>query len=169
MFPCGVSFRVRLGYLTVVILWMAIIYAGSSDRHSFEHSSRIFGPFLKWIFPQLTERELEEVIFGVRKIGHLTEYAILAILLWLAIKPQVENRLSAGQRFGISFSVVFLYAIADELHQTFVPTRRGSGIDVLFDSIGGLCGLAFVWSISQLRVRKNTGVKVRDRLSSGHD
>lgn len=61
------------------------------------------------------------------KIAHLIEYAVLYALLFRAKK----NHLFSG-------AVSILYAISDEYHQTFVPTRHGLLTDVLIDSLGVL-------------------------------
>lgn len=36
----------------------------------------------------------------------------------------------------IALIITLLYAVIDEIHQTFVPTREGTVRDVLIDSIG---------------------------------
>jgi len=44
-----------------------------------------------------------------------------------------------------ALGVVFLYAISDEVHQAFVPTRQASTADVLIDTLGGGAGLVLIW------------------------
>jgi len=71
--------------------------------------------------------------FFVFKSLHVIEYAALFGLLLRAIaggkKPTHTQYL-----YAFIFSV--LYAISDELHQTFVPTREGTLRDVLIDTTG---------------------------------
>jgi len=45
-----------LQILAAVLIWMALIFSASSDSHSYEHSSRFVEPFLRWLFPHLSER-----------------------------------------------------------------------------------------------------------------
>jgi VanZ family protein len=66
----------------------------------------------------------------LRKAGHMTEFAIFAILLWRALR----NDLAA-------FYGAVLYAASDEVHQAFVRGRHGSPIDVGIDAIGIAIGL----------------------------
>ena len=66
--------------------------------------------------------------------GHFFEFMVLALLSFRALNNSfprwgVRNVFYAG-----SFSVFF--AIGDELHQAFVPTRFCSGYDVLADVLG---------------------------------
>lgn len=70
-----------------------------------------------------------QIDFPVRKLAHLTEYALLGLALayWRRIYVFV-------QLLG-SF-----YAASDELHQLFVPGRAGRIGDVLIDSLGVLIG-----------------------------
>ena len=66
----------------------------------------------------------------LRKGAHLTEYAILMILL-------LRTRIPAK----LAFVLGVLYASSDEWHQTYVAGREGRPRDVVIDSIGLLTGL----------------------------
>ena len=125
---------------------MAIIFTGSSDSHSYEHSSRFFEPFLHWLFPQMSQDNVERIHHAFRKCGHLTEYAILAWLLFRALH-QSKNPLPewSWPRVGGALLVVFLYGATDEFHQIYVPTRTPHFTDVLIDTAGGAIGLLVLW------------------------
>jgi VanZ family protein len=66
----------------------------------------------------------------LRKGAHMTEYAVLAVLLARAL-----GREAPALALGI------LYAASDELHQAFVRGRHASPIDVAIDAVGLLVGL----------------------------
>jgi VanZ family protein len=68
----------------------------------------------------------------LRKLAHTFEYAVLGALLVRAL-----------DRPGLAFGLGVLYAASDELHQTFVPGRHGSPIDVAIDSVGIALGIVF--------------------------
>jgi len=70
----------------------------------------------------------------LRKIAHISEYGILAFLIWRAIFHSIRINLSKTYAWSGAFS--FIYAISDEIHQIFVPTRHGSILDILIDGIG---------------------------------
>ena len=80
---------------------------------------------------------------AVRKAAHVTEYAILALLLYRAMRrtlersPEIWCRQCAGWAFGIAL----IYAASDEWHQSFVPSRGGTIHDVLIDGAGAALGL----------------------------
>ena len=46
--------------------------------------------------------------------------------------------------FSISLILSLIYAVTDEIHQTFVPTREGRFRDVIIDLIGILIMYTFI-------------------------
>ena len=125
---------------------MALIFSGSSDSHSYEHSSRLIVPFLHWLFPHMTQTHVDQIHHLIRKCCHLTEYAVLALLLWRALHLS-KNKLPAWSwpKVGGTLLLVFLYAASDEFHQSFVPTRTALVSDVFIDTAGGAIGLLVLW------------------------
>jgi VanZ family protein len=140
-------------YWVPVAVWMVVIYSASSDTKSFEHSSRILAPILQWLMPQLSEEVVSHVVFIIRKFAHLTEYAILALLLWRALRKPVRNdtRPWSWIQAGLAILVVALYAGSDEIHQLFVPHREGKIADVMIDTSGGVAGILLLWAAGRLR------------------
>lgn len=139
-----------------VLAWMTVIFSASSDAHSYEHSSRFLEPFLHWLFPNISEDAIHSVHHLVRKCGHLTEYAILGLLVWRALH-QSKNQLPAWSWPKVcgTLFVVFLYASTDEFHQIFVPTRTPMVSDVFIDTAGAAIALAVLWLIHCLRKPRN--------------
>src|SRR5687768_13735069 len=75
----------------------------------------------------------------LRKIAHAAEYAVLGALL-----------VRATGRAGLAVGLGTLYAISDEVHQSFVPGRLGSPLDVALDAVGVLVGVA-LWQMVRSR------------------
>jgi VanZ family protein len=134
---------------------MALIFSASSDANSFERSSRIIGPLLHWLFPQMPDDTMHFIILLVRKCAHLTEYAVLALLLWRALrKPMKDNpRPWVWREARFALLIVALYAASDEFHQIFVPTRTAQVSDVFVDTAGGAGGLLALWAFGHRRKR----------------
>ena len=63
----------------------------------------------------------------LRKAAHMTEYGVLALLWWRALRTRspVPGML-----------VALAYSVTDEVHQTFVTGRHGAPVDVLIDGVG---------------------------------
>lgn len=147
--------RTLVIYWLPILLWMAVIFSASSDRNSFEHSSRIVAPFLRWLLPHISEQAVEWGVLVVRKAAHLTEYAILAVLVW-RLMARLSPRPKEVWRWpnaGRTLLVVLLYAASDEFHQSFVPSRQASVWDVLLDTTGGFLALILIWVIGRWRHR----------------
>jgi VanZ family protein len=147
--------RAFLKYWLPPLVWMAVIFSASADSKSTEHSSRYFEPLLRWLFPQMSPEHVGQIHYAFRKFCHLAEYAVLAWLLWRAIrKPGKNNPRPWGwAEAGAALSIVVLYAATDEFHQAFVPTRTAQLSDVFVDAAGGAAGLFAVWIFGRLRKR----------------
>src|SRR5438046_10764390 len=76
--------RFFLKYLLPLLIWLCVIFVGSTDLMSAEQTSRFLVPFLRWLKPDISTEALAQVHFFVRKLGHISEYAILAVLVWRA-------------------------------------------------------------------------------------
>lgn len=140
---------------------MAFISFASTGSFSAGNTSRIIGPLVLWLFPD-TSPETMLVIHGVtRKIAHLTEYALLGILAARAFRGSPGERLRA-RWFVASLALIVVYALIDEYHQSFVPSRTGSIYDSLIDMTGGLAALVIVrrrgWFSSPRRRASNSPV-----------
>jgi VanZ family protein len=96
-----------------VVLWAALIFAFSS-------------------IPSLSSG-LGAWDLVLRKLAHLTEYAILGLLLVRALSHPAVAILAGA-----------LYATSDEVHQHFVRGRHAAWYDVVLDTVGVTLGvLAF--------------------------
>ncbi len=137
-----------------VILWMMLIFVGSTDLLSSGRTSRFIGPVLRWLKPDVTEEQIRFVQMIVRKTGHLTEYAILAALILRALRDMEDRR--HALRVALLLSIA--YAASDELHQSFVATRQGSVWDVVIDAVGAALG-AGLWEAWNRRGLTRTNFK----------
>jgi len=135
-----------------VILWMALIFTFSTDWFAAPNTSSFFGPLLSWLIPGISAETIQIVHAALRKLGHWTEYFTLAILLGTACKDQWPKQ-TRRSRFIATVMIAILYAISDEWHQSFVPSRGASAIDVTIDACGAICG-AF-WTLHFGRTRAN--------------
>ncbi|CAN5510279.1 hypothetical protein BH18VER1_BH18VER1_21220 [soil metagenome] len=118
---------------------MALIFIASTDLMSAQHTSRFIGPFLHWLRSDISPDTITAVQLVVRKAAHLTEYAILAMLLTRAFRLTSQMRpVDLAVRV---IAVCACYAALDEFHQFFVVSRTGSPVDVLIDLCGATFGL----------------------------
>lgn len=94
----------------------------------------------------LSSRSTIPVPFGpsaelISIAGHFAVYAVLAMLLRWAIE---SLNLTGRRRFVLALTGAVAYGLTDEWHQSFVPGRDASVLDIMVDGIGALRGLVAV-------------------------
>jgi VanZ family protein len=127
-----------------VLLWATVIFLFSTEHFAAPQSSRILGPLLNWLFPGITPEQFASVQFVVRKLGHWFEYLILAVLLYRALHAESGGR-SAVRPGVMTIAFALVWAITDEFHQSLVPSRTASIVDVIIDGFGALCGTFWMY------------------------
>lgn len=144
-----------LKYWLPVVLWMAVVFGASSDAQSGQHSSRIIEPVLRWLFPQMSAAARDDVVFACRKVAHVTEYGIFALLLWRALRRPVRRdpRPWSWPQARLAVLLAAIYAATDEFHQAFVPTREARVHDVVIDTCGAALALWLLWAWGRWRRR----------------
>jgi VanZ family protein len=142
-----------LRYWLPVILWMTVIFLASSDTMSSDRTSRILGPLLHLLFPWMSEALVGNIAFGIRKLAHLTEYGLLGLLLWRALRKPVVNdsRPWSWPLMRRTVLLAALYAGTDEFHQVFVPSREARIHDVTIDTCGATVALLVLWTLGRWR------------------
>ncbi len=144
----------RLSRYGPLVVWAALIFIGSTSLLSGSNTSALVRPVL-WLFPHASEATLALIHFIVRKTGHFTEYAILALLAARAFRTSAREFLRT-RWFWVSLLFVVAYSLSDEFHQSFVPSRTASIYDSMIDSAGGLTALVLL-AVRTRRVRTGSG------------
>jgi len=126
--------RGLIPWLPAVVI-MGLIFAASSTP--------------SWKVPDFGSLDL-----SVKKIGHIMAYAALA----LAFLRGLRNPNPSGRAIALALCAIF--AVTDEIHQSFVPGRNAAWYDVVIDSGGAWAGL-LLWSrwtlLQRLTVHKPSG------------
>lgn len=118
---------------SLVLIWMAIIFAFSHHANS----------------GRVTEEYLGVINVPIRKLGHLSEYAILFALLRWAF-----DSINYGAKSFAAILIAVAYALTDEWHQSFVPGRSASAHDCLIDTIGVLLGTTtYILTLNLINMR----------------
>ncbi len=146
--------RPFLKYWLPLLIWLSVIFAGSTNVMSAEQTSRYMVPFLLWLKPGMSARQVWTVVIVVRKCAHLIEYTVLALLLWRALRSIPALQAKSLMVFGAALLGCALFAASDEFHQTFVKSRTPSVRDVLLDIGGALVGLLIGVSFARGRPKK---------------
>ncbi len=139
----------RLSRYGPLILWAAFIFIGSTDLLSAANTGGVLVRPVLWLFPHASERTVAIYQFATRKAGHITEYFIFALLCARAFRTS-SRELLRHRWFLASLLLVVVYALSDEFHQSFYPSRTASIYDSMIDSVGGLAAL-FLLAIRRRR------------------
>jgi VanZ family protein len=143
-----------LKYWLPVLIWVSVIFVGSTSVMSTEHTSRYIVPFVLWLKPGMSQRAIWMIHVVARKSTHVSEYAILALLLWRALRSVPALRTKTLMVCGAALVGCSVVAASDEFHQTFVKSRTPSVRDVLLDVVGALLGLLIGWSFARRHPEK---------------
>jgi VanZ family protein len=142
-----------------VFIWLGVIFLGSIDLMSAEHTSRFIVPFLRWLKPDISPEALASIHFIVRKCAHLGEYAVLALLLLRAAIFMTNLGRSMLICYVSVWVACLFVAVTDEFHQTFVASRSASVRDILIDSGGAILGLLISAGLGMGRSTRLNGHK----------
>lgn len=99
------------------LIWMVIIFYFSSRLRT-----SVTGEFL-----------FDFIFF---KGLHMIEYAVLYFLLFRSFYSINNSQLTINNKLLFPIILSVFYALSDEIHQTFVPTREGKTRDVIIDTAG---------------------------------
>ena len=142
--------------IIIVILWLLVIFVFSSMNENTSHiqSQKV----VQKIYTNKQTVENNKIIKKnkydqkIRKIAHVTEFAILNILL-VNLIYQLKEKFKLKYLI-ISIILTFVYACTDEIHQIFVQGRTSSFIDVLIDTIGAIITSLIIYIIYKINIHK---------------
>ena len=134
-----------------VLIWMAVIFYGSNQQG----------------LPTASSGMLDLLI---KKTGHVIEYALMGLLAARAwhgsLTPTSDGQTADPHREHtfdnpgwmkpaiLAVALGCLYAISDEVHQLFVPTRNGQIRDVILDAAAVTLGVSLLWLWRRLWSRR---------------
>jgi VanZ family protein len=133
-----------LKYWGPPLIWMSAIFFFSTDNFSGENTGSLLHKITGILYPGISRELFDSIHFLIRKAGHFTEYAILALLLFRAFRSGVGARWRWSWAL-ISLLIVIVYALSDEYHQSFTRNRTPSIYDSMTDTYGAVTALFFLW------------------------
>jgi VanZ family protein len=154
------NFSSRFVYWIPAICVAIMISLFSTHYFSADQTGRVIIPFLRWLFPSITDRGLHVSHILIRKMAHVTEFGIFSTAVFHGLR---------GPRHGwrwdwavLTLAIAAAYAGLDEWHQSFVPLREPRVRDVMIDSLGALLAQVIVWvyAIWRRSPAGSTGLRV---------
>ena len=149
--PSAAGWRWALSVWTPVLVMVAVICVESTDLFSAKNTSSFLRPILERWFGPIRDSSWDLYHHYLRKSGHFIGYGLVAFTFlraWLHTLdlrgplPLLAWRLQSTLLAILSTAFI---ASCDEYHQTFIPSRTGSPIDVLLDTAGACALCLLVW------------------------
>lgn len=137
----------------IIIILLALVFASifkfsSQDGETSSGLSKKVARKIVNIFPytkNLSEETKNKIVDRsqpiIRKGAHFSIYTSVGILIMTFVSTY---KLHLSKKLLISIGVGLVYAISDEIHQSFTPGRTPSAIDVGIDTAGVILGIILV-------------------------
>lgn len=149
--------RLIFGFLTFIWCLVIFSFSNATGNSSGSLSLKITHFVLSLFFPSFYELDiliqtniLEIMHLLIRKLAHMSEYAILYFFIYQYISTY-QLILIKTYIYPLVFSV--FYAMFDEFHQLFIDGRAGSIVDIGIDSLGALCMLLLIYIIEKILLK----------------
>jgi VanZ family protein len=139
----------------VTAAWAGIMSVLSTRAYSSSVTGSLLAQLLFLLHIHLTPQTFETFHALIRKLAHLTEYAIFGLLLYQSFEPRHPERWNTRGAFG-ALLVAGLFSLADEYHQSFVPGRNASLADCALDTAGALLGLILLYGGMRLQASRSS-------------
>jgi len=156
-----------------VVVWLGVIRLESTDLASASNTTGLLYKLISLVLPRADPVFVDHLDEVLRKTGHFVGYAILSALVFLALQKTNRDRFREVLRrpWGtylrdlwrpewccIGILATFATAAADEIHQSFIPSRTGRWQDVVIDTCGA-AAMQFVLYLLATRAAKRSGDK----------
>ncbi|MCQ2506206.1 MAG: VanZ family protein [Lachnospiraceae bacterium] len=159
----------KILFTALTIAWMGLIFFMSSRNaeQSTDDSNfviRLIGKIFHSDFEEWDSTKINDYLGSlsliVRKTAHAGEYAVLCFFAAQSFLQYSNTKFSSKLKMIIAgFVTSVLYAITDEIHQSFVPGRACMAGDVLIDSSGAFAMVILLMLFYVLR-QKTAGRKI---------
>jgi VanZ family protein len=136
-----------------VAVAIAIICVESTNALSSKNTSSWLRPVIEHWFGSIRDAAWDSFHHFLRKTGHFVGYGTVGFTFLRAWLHTLDRRGPTGLlawRVESSILAIFSTAIVascDEFHQTFLPDRTGTPVDVLLDTTGACALCLLVWLI----------------------
>ncbi|MGA3056161.1 MAG: VanZ family protein [Candidatus Korobacteraceae bacterium] len=175
------SFRTLAHRWWPVLVWLGVIRLESTDFASASNTSGVLYTVIAAVAPHVDESFVSRLDEILRKTGHFAGYGILSALVFLALKNTNYDRLRSLSRrtWGtclrdfwrwdwvlLAMLLTVVTAAADEIHQSFIPSRTGAWQDVLLDSCGAAVLQVIIYLLSLRAFNRRRARVEQPELSS---
>jgi VanZ family protein len=145
-----------------VAIAIAVICMESTGTFSAQNTSSWLRPIAEYWFGAIKDSTWEAFHHCLRKTGHFVGYGTVGFTFLRAWLHTLDRRGPTELLpFRLESSILAIFSTAivascDEFHQSFLPNRNGTPVDVLLDTAGASVLCLLVWLVCW---RKRTRVE----------
>lgn len=130
-----------------VLLWALLIAEMSTDDYGASMTLVWVNRAMRFLWPDIGAEAVLAAHAVIRKLAHLVEYAIFAVLLARALRSGTGPTMRSPTAAAIGMAAVL--ALLDEGNQSLSTARTGALLDCVIDVAGATVGALLVrgrWS-----------------------
>lgn len=121
---------------SAVVVWIAVIFLFSHQAYS----------------GAITETYLHDANIPIRKLAHITEFAILFLLTRHAMSQSNFSTGWGNTRLSVAaYLLTLANALFDEWHQSLVPGRSSTLSDATVDMCGAMLAWLAIYVLSKIK------------------
>jgi hypothetical protein len=120
--------RLWVAWFAVAACTFVILGLGGAEFGAAQ-TSRYMLPALRWLFPDLSIRTYLVLIVWIRKLAHVTEYALLGWLAFRAVWLSLLHQSALARVALLALGLAAAVALTDEIRHrssTTAPARPGT-------------------------------------------
>ncbi|MGI4757036.1 MAG: VanZ family protein [Janthinobacterium lividum] len=137
-----------------VVVCVLVLSGESTDTFSSAHTAGWLRHLAEALLGPIHQISWDNANFAVRKTGHFIGYGLVGLSwfrAWLLTwQPMFSRRTASTWRAYAASMAIFctlVCATADEVHQTYIPSRTGLVTDACLDTVGAVTMMLLVSSL----------------------
>ena len=140
---------------TLTLAWVALIFYLSTQTFAPDFSQGLLAGILHFLHLRVSPSAFDSIHALTRKLAHLTEYAIFALLLY-GLPGGKSQMLWRPRRALTCILVTAVYSLTDEFHQLYVPGRHASLLDCGLDTMGASLAMVVPYTLKLISPLRST-------------
>jgi VanZ family protein len=133
----------------LTVAWAGLIFYLSTQSFTPHFSQALLARTLHLLHLHVSPKTFGFLHTLLRKLAHLTEYGILALLLY-GVPGEQSQLLWRPWRAVVCILVAAAYSLTDEYHQFRIPGRHASLLDCALDTVGASLAMLMLYTRKQI-------------------